>query len=244
MSSSQAAQFAPLLRGVSLTGTGEQESAQRVRMTMSLKPLLTQQVTAVAYDGSAYVSLDGSRFSAVPSLRGLSGGFGATPNDLTQYLQGLTSVRDLGSTQQDGQTVEHLQATLDQSVLQKALSQAGAQASGTGAGQPGQLGQLFTQFFQLQGGTVDAYVLPSNGQLDRVDVSMKVAIDFDRLKQVVGGLAGGSATNAGAQIPGGSLGMTVDVGVHYQDYGAAITVHKPTVDPNAPSIPSNGILGG
>ena len=213
----------PLAGGIQLTGHGDQESAQRERVTMLLAPLLTQQIVAVLYDGTSYVSLDGSRFAQYGSLRQLTGGFGTTPSDLKDYLGSLASVSDMGTTQIDGMTVEHLRAGIDKSYIDRAL--AGSQA------------QQLRRFIDFQGGTVDAYVVPQTGRLDRVNAHLGLSFNLSALFGAIGGQA------PPTQLPSGSLGVAVDYSVHLFDYGAKITVTKPTVDPNAPKVPSGGLFG-
>jgi len=211
-----------LAGGIQLNGHGEQESAQRERLSMSLAPLLAQPIVAVLYDGTAYVALDGTHFTSVGSLKQLTGGFGTTPGDLKDYLGSLGSVSDLGTTQLDGMTVEHLRAGIDKSYLDKALS--GAQ------------GQQLRQFIDFQGGTVDAYVVPQTGRLDRVNAHIALTFNLSALFGAIGGQA--------APPQGGNLGVTVDYSVHLFDYGASITITRPTVDPNAPKVPGGGLFGG
>jgi hypothetical protein len=233
LSPSEQNQFGRIGSGVSFTGKGEIESPQRVRMTLSAKPLVPNDVTVVLYDGKGYISLDGSRFSE-GDVKSLTNGFQIDPTQITKFLDGAGSVTDQGQTVQDGQQVEHLQATIDTAQLQKLIAgQSGASPDASG------LAQVFLQFITFKGATVDDYVDITTAKIDRLNVHFGISLDFDKLGQVFGAL-GGSSGASPSSIPHGQLTVNLTFGLHLYDYGATITVQKPTVDPNAPQLPSGG----
>lgn len=222
--------------GLTLDGKGDIESAQRFQMTLNAKQLSDKAITVVGYDGKAYISVDGTHFYE-GDLSSLTGGLAIDPAQITAFLDGVGSVSDKGATVQDGLQVEHFQATIDQSQLQKLITkQLGTSGDSTG------LGQLLLQFFTFQGATVDDYVDPATGRIDRLGVRFGITIDFDKLTQAFGALGAGGAGSASSQIPHGQLTVNLDSSVHLYDYGAKISVQKPAVDPNAPKLPTGGGL--
>jgi hypothetical protein len=226
--------FNKVLAGFHFTGKGEQESPTRVHLTLSMQPIVPQDITVVLYDDKAYYSLDGKSFGE-SDVSKLTGGLSVNPKDFSKLLDGLGGVKDLGQTQQDGLTVEHLQVTLDSSFLDKALGELGGASSGSNP-----FGEIFKEFVSFTGGTIDLYVLPDNAGLERESASFAMRLDFDKLRTAFGGLGSGTSSSG---IPGGSLGVSVSVNAHFFDQGAKISVTKPTVDPNAPELPG-GVLGG
>ena len=126
---------------------------------------------------------------------------------------------------------------IDAAQLQKLIAgQSGASPDTTG------LGQLLQQFLTFKGATVDDYIDTTTAKVDRIKVRFGISIDFDKLGQVFGAL-GNSGGASASPIPHGQLTVDLDFGLHLYDYGAKITVQKPTVDPNAPELPG-GVLGG
>lgn len=217
--------------GFAMTAAGEQESEQRVRMTMTLEPLVDHPVTVVLYDGVGYVALDGQHFAEVGSLRNLFGGLELTPTQLQQILGKVATISDVGAGEEDGQSVERYHATLDGSILDQLFGRAGT---------AGPLATVLRQVFTFRGGSVDFSVLRDSGRLDRVLFHVRFAIDAFAIGQLV---APGPASSSGDRAPSGSLGVRLDGSLHYHDYGAHIVVSRPMVDPNAPTLPATGFFG-
>jgi hypothetical protein len=233
---SQLKQFGVAANGYTLTGKEDQETPKRLQLVVTLQPDY-DNATIVVYDGQTYYSKDGTRFASAGQLSSLTAGIGITPGDLTTYLGFLSDLKDLGSATQDGITVEHYQAAIDQSVLDQVL---GASVSSQGGNLNG-LSDLFKQFITVRDGTLDVYVDPATANLDRVDMKLRFLFDFSRISNLFGSTPNASAKKAG---PGGTLDFDVAVGAHLHDYGAKITVKKPTVDPTAPKPPTGGLFGG
>lgn len=234
VSAAQLRQFGATPNGYTLSGHLDEESPQRLQLTLTLAPNYDNAVIVV-YDGQTYYSKDGTHFAAAGPLSSLTAGIGITPGDLSGYLGYLGTVKDLGSTTQDGITVEHLQAPIDQNVLDRLLS-----ASVGSSPNPNSYADIFKQFIEVRDGTVDMYVVPSTAEFDRIDMRLRFAFDFSRVATMFGGAPRPGATG----IPGGTLDFDMAVGSHLHDYGAQITVHRPTVDPRAPRPPSGGLFGG
>jgi hypothetical protein len=232
--------------GVTLTGTGEQESQKRSSVTLSVKPLVSQTVTAVTYDGEFFYSVDGGKtFGTGGSLSSLTGGFGVTPDQSQQLFSALPdgSYSDTGQTQMDGLTVEHYSAAITKDQLFQAIS--GASTS-TGSQQQQNLA-LIQQFITAGTSSVDAYVRTDNGQLDRYTADINFGFDLGALVGAFAGLGSGSSSStSGGAAPSGTLGIGLTLGVHLHDFGTPITITKPTADPNAPKLPSGlgGLFGG
>ena len=232
----QLKQFGVAPNGYTLTGKEEQESPKRLQLVVTLQPDY-DNATIVAYDGQTYYSRDGTRFAAAGQLSSLTAGIGITPGDLTNYLGFLGELKDLGSTTQDGMTVEHYQSPIDQSVLDQVL---GASVTSQGNNLNG-LSDIFKQFITVRAGAIDVYVDPATANLDRVDMKLQFVFDFSKISSLFGATPGANLKKAG---PGGTLDFDVAVSAHLHDYGAKITIRKPTVDPTAPKPPSGGLFGG
>ena len=232
-------QLKALGSGISLSGTGEQESPQRVQLVMSIKPLVDKPVTVVGYDGTAYAALDGTHFADAGSLKSVTGGLGVTPGDISTYLSNLGNVQDKGSESIDGLTAEHYQVALDQSFLSKALGQASqGQSANPFAG-------IIEQLVQFTGGAIDIWVNQADGSLDRTKVAFTLNFDLDKLSQLFGGLGqGGASSTSSSSAPAGSIGLGLNVDIHPHDYGTPVTITRPTVDPNAPKLPGGLNLFG
>jgi len=230
-------QLKSLGSGVTLSGHGEEENPQRVELVMTVNPGLDKPATVIGYDGNAYVALDGTHFADAGSVRAVTGGFGVTPGDVSNYLSNLGNVQDKGAEKMDGLDTEHYQVALDQSFLSKALSQASQGQS------PNPFAGFIEQLIQFTGGTIDAWVNQADGSLDRTRIAVALGFDLDKLGQVFGGLGQGSSTPSGG-TPGGSLGISLNVDLHPHDYGASVSITKPTVDPNAPKLPGGLNLFG
>ncbi|HET9052027.1 MAG TPA: hypothetical protein VFO60_10000 [Candidatus Dormibacteraeota bacterium] len=221
---------------VSFSGTGEQESASRVRLTLTIQPMLSKPLTAVLYDGTLYYSLDGGRtFGSGGSLSSITGGLSVTPSSAQKLFGALPegAFTDDGQTQVGGVTVEHYSAQITKDNLFSAI--AGAAGSGSQAQQ--NLQQL-AGFITSTSSSVDAYVRP-DGSLQRYSVDVGFGFDVGALVQGVTG-GGGSASGGGG--PGGVLQVHSGLTADFSDVGAAITVPKPVVSPNAPKLPA-GLTG-
>ena len=225
--------------GVTLTGSGEEENPQRLQMVLGLKPVVDKPVTVVAYDGTAYAALDGTHFTDAGSLKSVTGGIGITPTDISTYLSNPgNNIQDKGSEQMDSLQTEHYQVPLDQSFLQKALGQA------TQGQSQNPFASVIEQLVQFTGGSIDVWVNQADGSLDRSKVVFTLSFDLDKLSQLFGGLSQGSGGNSSSATPSGSVGIGLNLDFHPHDYGTAVTITRPTVDPSAPKLPGGLNLFG
>lgn len=235
-------QFGSMLQNVTIDGSADVQSATRMRVTMTMKPLLDKTFVMVLYDGGAYVSQDSGKTFADAGNFNFSG-LPVSPGDLSSILKDLGTVQDQGSQSRNGQTVEKMHADLGQDFINKVLGQAGGAG---GSAQAQQFLQLFSQVMTVRNGSVDLYVRHGDGKLDSENTSATIAIDMAKLISVL-------AQAFGGQIPGGadasgvsgSMVMKEAVNVAFSDYGAKISISKPTIDPNAPGLPqgAGGLFG-
>lgn len=232
----QLRQFGVAPNGYTLTGKEDQESPKRLQLMVTLQPDY-DNATIVEYDGQTYYSKDGTRFAAAGQLSSLTAGIGITPGDLTNYLGFLGDLKDLGSTTQDGMTVEHYSSPIDQNVLDQVL---GASVTNQGNNLNG-FSEIFNKFITVRSGNIDVYVDPATANLDRVDMKLKFVFDFSKISSLFGATPNATTKKSG---PGGTLDFDVAISDHLHDYGAKITVKKPTVDPTAPKPPTGGLFGG
>jgi hypothetical protein len=223
-----------VLHDLTMDGNADVQNPQRMRMTMTMSLLPGKKLVAVFYDGAFYISMDGgASFASVGSLN--LQGLATTPDDIKTLLSGATNVKDLGLTTHDGERVEHLQATLGPNYIDDALGK----LTGGGNSSLQQFGALLKDVFKVTDGTLDAYVRTNDGRVEAVLSHMVLSMDMAKLMAVV-------LQNLGGQVPSGSgvrqitgaMAMTVDTSSRFTDYGATITVSKPTVDPNAPGLPN------
>lgn len=233
------------MKGFSMKGDGDVQNAQRVKMTMQISTGgIDKTMAMVLYDGEYLISLDNDgRYADAGSLN--LQGVNASPDQIKSLLIGAVDVKDEGTTVHDGVSVEHLHANLGPDYLKQQLDRmSGASGSGAMAGAMQQLAQLLKDVFSVRNGTLDVYVRTLDGRVEAVDTGMTMAIDMAKfmtlLEQQYGGQLGGSS---GLGDVTGSMVMNITGENRFSNYGAKITVSKPTVDPNAPSLPSN-LFGG
>ncbi|HZS15357.1 MAG TPA: hypothetical protein VFC09_12235 [Candidatus Dormibacteraeota bacterium] len=232
-------QLGSMLGNLTMSGSGDVQSSQRMRFSMTMKPILDKAVEVVFYDGSEFLSQDGGKTFADAGSFSFNG-LPVSPSDQVALLKDLATVQDEGSTTRDGQSVEHLHATLGPDYISKVLSKLG------GNPQMQQFATLFSQVMTLRSGSVDAYVRKADGKLDSEVTNASIAFDmkklFSVLSQAFGGQvpggAGGLGNVSGAMVLGESLT------VQLSNYGENVQITKPTVDPNAPGLPSGGGLFG
>ncbi len=231
-------QFTSAMKSLSMTGKADVQNLQRVRFTMHLSVTgVDKTVTAVLYDGHYYVDLEGNGKYADAGSFNLNG-LPVSPNDIKQQLTGVGDVKDLGTTTHDGVRVEHLHATLSQNYLSDLLGK--VSGSGAGASAAQQMGRLFSQVISIRSGGIDAFVRTSDGRLESTVTHVVMAMDMQKLISLLMSAFGGQLpANSGVGNVSGSLAMTVDSTSKFSGYGSKITVTKPSVDPNAPSLPSN-----
>ncbi len=78
-----------------------------------------------------------------------------------------------------------------------------------------------------------------DGRVESVDTDMTMALDMGKMVSLLTNQYGGQVpSGSGAAGVSGSMVMKITANNRFTDYGARITVSKPTVDPNAPGLPS------
>lgn len=235
-----------MLKNMTMSGNGDVESPQRIKMTMSLKPLLSNDVVVVMYDGKVYVSQDGGKTYADGGSLNLQG-LPITPEDQLNELKDTGQVTDQGATVRNGTNVEKIHAVISNDYINQVFSKLGGGGSGASAQEMQQLGQIFQQTMTLQNSSLDAYVRQSDGKMDSTDSTVNLSIDMGKFMQAILQLLSGMGqlpSGAAGQLPNVSGTMTVGESstATFSGYGSRITVTQPTVDPNAP-VPSGGIFG-
>jgi hypothetical protein len=229
------------LENIAVTADAEQESASRQKVNLTLKTgTESHTATIVNYDGTVYYSVDGGAFESGATPKQLSGGFGTTFNQPAKYLDSLPGFQDKGTTQQDGLTVEKYEATIDQSLIGKLFAGALAQgAAKTNTEVPPQVASMLHGFLQqlvhIDSGTADAYVRSDDGRLDRATLTTSLTVNLANLGSILGGLQSLGTTDHAAtavpqgSLPGGQVHANIAVDAHLYDYGALITVTRPSV---------------
>jgi hypothetical protein len=226
-----------MLKNVTIDGSGDVQSAQRMRFSLTMKPILDRTIEVVLYDGGAYVSQDGGKSFADAGSFDFSG-LPVSPSDLSSILKDLGTPQDQGSQTKDGQTVEKLHASIGQDFVNKVLGQM------NGGAQAQQFAQLFAQVMSVRSGGVDLYVRHSDGRLDAENTDATIAIDMGKLMAALAQAFGGRLPVDASGVSG-SMVLTEAANATFSDYGEKVGISKPTVDPNAPGLPSGagGLFG-
>lgn len=230
-------QFGSILQNVTIDGSGDVQSAQRMRFTMTMKPVVDKTIEVVLYDGGAFVSQDGGKTFADAGSFDFNG-LPVSPADVAMILKDLGTPQDQGSQTKDGQTVEKLHATLGQDFVSKVLSQM------NGGAQAQQFAQLFAQVMTVRSGGVDLFVRHSDGKLDAENTDATIAIDMGKLLAVLAQAFGGQLPIDASGVSGAMV-LKEAGGVTFSNYGEKISISKPAVDPNAPGLPggAGGLFG-
>ena len=229
------------MSGITISGRGEVQSAQRMTMNMTTSAAgKTVKMQAVMYDGHFYIALNGdNRFADAGTLN--FQGAAATPDDIKQLLTNATAVKDLGPTVHDGQRVDHLSAMLGSDYISSVLNK--VTGSGSGADAIKAIAGLLKDVFTIRDATLDVYVRDVDGRVEAVSSHMTMAMDMGKfVAKLIGQYGGRPGAGSGLGNVTGALVMKITGTNNFSDYGAKITVTKPTVDPNAPSLPN--IFGG
>lgn len=231
-------QMSSILKSFTVDGKADVQSAQRLRLTMSmsLPQVGDKPFVAVLYDGKYYLSLDGGKTFADGGDFNLQG-LAASPTDIKSLLSGTVDARNLGTTVHDGQSVEHIRATLGPNYFSNIFDKIGG--SGAAAAGAAQLGDLLKQIISIRTGTVDAYVRTLDGRVESATSNVVLALDMGKMMSILMQQFGGQIPS-GSAVPqiSGSMLMTVNGTDRFTDYGAAVTVTKPSVDPSAPGFSS------
>ena len=161
-------------------------------------------VIAVLYDGSVFISKDsGVTFQSVPLNGATSSQYGA--DNALQYLDNVSAVSDTGPATVDGVPVEQYHAQLDSAKMTALLKSMLSSV-------PSKAFQTVLSTVRYTGGYLDASV-DHAGHLVHETGSFNASLDFGAL----------DASQRGVT-------MTVHAGLdaRFYDYGAAITVQRPT----------------
>jgi hypothetical protein len=230
-------QMASALRDITMTGSGDVQDETHAKLQMTMKPLLDKQVQMILFDGSTYMSQDGGKTWADLGSFDFNG-LQVSPSDAAAQLKQLSNVQDLGSTTRDGVAVQHLHADVPSDYVKQQLGKLGG-----GGGQLGQLlqqlGPALTNAIQIKDGTVDAWVRQSDGKLDAMDTHMSMAIDMGTFIKAIAQAFGGqipSGDQSQINAISGAMTMVISSSQTYSNYGEKVSIEKPTVDPNAPTL--------
>jgi hypothetical protein len=231
------------MKDMTLDGSGDVQDTTHARFSMTMNPLVDKAIRMVIFADHVYMSEDsGATWADLGSFD--FSGLPVSPSDAVNQLKDLGTVQDQGATVRNGVSVEHMHATLPADFISKQFSKIG----GTGqiSQQMQQLAALMVQAMQLKNGSVDAYVRSTDGRMDSMDTHATIAIDMGKflsaLMQAFGGSLPPGAAGSLGDVSGG-LTITEAATQQYSNYGAKVTVTKPTVDPNAPTLPGGGLFG-
>ncbi|HXA27316.1 MAG TPA: hypothetical protein VN193_01095 [Candidatus Angelobacter sp.] len=230
------------MQNMTIDGSGDVQDSTHARMAMTMKPLVDKSLQMVIDGDHVYMSEDsGATWADLGSFN--FNGLPVSPSDAASVLRDLSNVQDMGATARNGSAVEHMHATVPPDYLSKQLSKIG------GTGQLGQMMQqlstLITQAMTLKDGSVDAYVRSADGRMDSMDTHVVIAIDMGKFMAALMQAFSSQAPSAMGTLPNvsGSLTIAETVTEQFSNYGAKVTITKPNVDPNAPTLPGGGLFG-
>ena len=229
-----------------ITGEGESESASRSQVVLHSDG---ESVTVVSYDGAAWMSADGARFTPIGSAQEVTGGITTSSGVLDQFANGVTDVTDLGSSVAGGVVLDHLHIELDPTAFGGPFTTAYANAlaasdadpqGGCNCQLPADFAQVVAGATYFKTGGVEVYVRHDNGRVSQVLTSITIATDFDRMAQEVG-----AACACELGLPSGSMVSSMKMTETFTEGGGAVTITKPSVDPHAPAphAPNGGVSG-
>ena len=207
--------------------SGEAESSHRVGEKGSIGG---QQVYVTIYDGTFFSSLDGAHWASSDQFKQLFGSFDPASTDIRNLAGQSSDITDVGPDTVDGVQTEHLHANLDQSYLSKSLDK----VFGSTTAQYGSLLRAALPAVHLDRGSVDEWV-DTDAHIRRQMSDARISIDLGKLFAAIEQQLG-QALPPGQTLPTGTYAMTIQATVDYRDFGAKITVTKPAVDPNAPTL--------
>ncbi len=229
-------QLTELARGLNsstLTGWLEFQSPSDYEASYRFAPALPAPVDVREVAGMEYLSLNGTTWNRVVPASihgGLPGSWASMPEalkSLAKAVKGATAVSNLGPTDLNGKAVNHIEATISGTRLERILAGALARApqEGAGAGLQG-----LAELVNLNPLHLDFYISRSTRLPVQESVNGGMSLNLAAL-----GLLGSSALS-GAQ---GSVTLTVDMSVTFSGYGSHFAITKPThVLPGPPANPS------
>jgi hypothetical protein len=195
------------LAGQPITYSGHLNEQNQRRNDLALDVSVrgrTVATRATVYDGALYVSTDGgSSYKTVPT-NGLSQSqYG--PQSALQYLESVGSVRDVGSGTADGLAVEKYSGQLDSAKLLGIVKSAfSSLKSSTFA--------KLLETMRLTRGAIDASI-DHSGRIVVDSVTIDGSFDMSTLDSTLSGT---------------TMTFHETVTGHFHDYGAPISVQRPT----------------
>lgn len=204
------------LSGQSLSLTMQLEMQNRQRSSATVTAATggrSFKVLAVLYDGSLFLSQDdGATFQTVPLAGQPSSQYG--PDNALQYLQAVSTVSDMGPGSADGVAVERYHAELDgqkiTGVIKSSLSALKSSVL-----------QRVADSMRFTGGSLDAnidragHVVDDRGYFD-------ATFDLQAIDP---------------SLRGTTMSIHATVAARFSDYGAAISVNRPSNVSGAATLP-------
>jgi hypothetical protein len=170
----------------------------------------------VLYDGTVYVSADGREYRDAPVLQSLADTF--STRQIQEYADHVGGLHDRGRAAKDGLDTERFDGTLDSgylSTLSDKLLGSLLQGLGAPTGLAGSVGSAI----HYDRADVTFYIDRATGSLVREASTADVSLDLDRLTSLTGHSVPGI---------GGVLKVGTDGSTRLYDYGARISVRRPT----------------
>jgi hypothetical protein len=204
----------PAVIDVRQTLAGEVQSPQRFSGTLT-----TDQHTPVRfvfYDGTAYVSRDGTTWMEAPFLSRLYVQIGVA--HLQDALKQITSVRDTGPVRVDGVDAESYAATMSSAYILDIGRQVATSMSAS-AGIPADLVAKAMSAISVDRLGITFDVARVTGRLVSSDSSGQMSMDLEKMAAAIG-----KPLPAGV---GGVMRIRVDAVQKLSDHGPHITIPRP-----------------
>jgi hypothetical protein len=191
------------------TVTEDVESPRRLAGVLSTDS--RSGIHMVVYDGTVYLSADGTRYEQAPTaLQTLTDTL--STRQIQDYASHLGQVRDRGRAVEDGVETERYDGTLDAGYLTTLSDRL------LGSLVPAGLASSLGQALHYDRADVTLYVVRASGALEREVSTADVSVDLGRLTAQAGG---------GASSLQGTLRVDTNASSHLHDYGARISVSRP-----------------
>jgi hypothetical protein len=189
----------------------EVENVNRARVTLPPSRGSRKTVYLVVYDGTIYVSTDGTTYKEAPFMGSLVDQLiGSTTADFAQHVK---DVKDGGQETDAGATVEHYKASVEPSYLNQLVKNLTA-----GNGIDPATAAAIASVMKVENAAYDVYVRRRDAQPTKIRGLVTASLDFAKL-----------AASQGAP-PGrvtGVLKVNSDATTKFHDYGAKIKLEKP-----------------
>ena len=187
------------------------ENPNRAKVTIPPSRGAGKTLYLVVYDGTFYVSTDGTTYKEAPFLSSLVDQvMGSTTADFAQHVK---DVKDAGQETDAGATVQHYKASVDSGYLNQLIKNLTM-----GNGVDPATAAAIANVMKVDNAAYDIYVRRRDAQPTKIRGVITASLDFAKLAASQGAPPGRVA---------GILKVNSDATTKFHDYSAKIKVEKP-----------------